>query len=97
MATSGDFDRALESAKEAYNPASGDYRDHVWHGQVLRLLARRAQREGHQDKLAEIARQAEKSLRRACQIAPNSGGVPRGAGPIAGGDQPDGKGPHGRR
>ena len=56
----------------AYNPASDDYREHVWHGQVLKLLARRAQREGHQDKLAEIARQAEKSFRRACQIAPNA-------------------------
>ena len=39
---------------------------------MLTLLARRAQQEGHPDKLPEIARQAEKSLRRACQIAPNA-------------------------
>ena len=63
---------ALELANRAYNPASNDYRDHVWHGQVLTLLARRAQQEGHQDKLPEIAEQAEESLRRACQLAPNT-------------------------
>ena len=71
-AVGGDFDRALDCARQAYDPASGDYREHVWHGQVLNILARRAQREGHQDKLAGIAAQAEKSLRRACQIAPNA-------------------------
>ena len=71
LASGGEFDRALEAANEAYDPASDDYRDHVWHGQVLKLLAGRAQREGHQEKVAEIAQRAEKSLRRACQIAPN--------------------------
>ena len=68
----GDFERALECAKTAYNPAADDYREHVWHGQVLKLLVRRAQREGHQDKVAEIAQQAEDSFRLACQIAPNA-------------------------
>ena len=68
----GDFNRALEFARDAYDSSSNDYREHVWHGQVLKLLARRAQREGHKDKLPEIARQAEESLRRACQIAPNT-------------------------
>lgn len=92
----GVFDRALECAGSAYNPASDDYREHVWHGQVLKLLARRAQREGHQDKLAEIARQAEKSFRR-LPDRPQRGGVPRGVGPIAGGDGPTGQGPHRRQ
>ncbi|MEI8375716.1 MAG: tetratricopeptide repeat protein, partial [Planctomycetota bacterium] len=68
----GPFDRALDSASSAYNPASEDYRDHIWHGQVLKLLARRAEQEGHLDKLQDIAQSAEKSLRRACQIAPNA-------------------------
>ncbi|MGO9110050.1 MAG: tetratricopeptide repeat protein [Thermoguttaceae bacterium] len=68
----GDFDRALESASRAYNPASEDYRDHVWHGQKLTVLAHRGQQEGHLDKLPEITQQAEASLRRACLIAPNA-------------------------
>ncbi len=68
----GEFDRALESVKRAYDPASGDYLDHVLHGQRLTLLASRAQREGHLDKLPEIARQAEEALRKACIIAPNA-------------------------
>ena len=65
-----EFDRALELANNAYNPASGDYRDHLWHGQMLTVLARRAQQEGHLDKLPEIARQAEDSLRRAMPDRP---------------------------
>ncbi|MGA2255636.1 MAG: tetratricopeptide repeat protein, partial [Thermoguttaceae bacterium] len=68
----GDFNRALESANNSYDPASDDYRDHAWHGKVLKILARRAKLEGHQDKLPEIKRQAEQALRRACQIAPNA-------------------------
>ncbi len=68
----GPFDRALDSANSAHNPASDDYRDHVWHGQVLKLLARRAEQEGHLDKLQDITQRAEISLRRACQIAPNA-------------------------
>ncbi len=70
--TWGKFDRALELANAAYNAASEDYREHVWHGHVLKLLARRAQREGHPDKVPEIARKAEESLRTACRIAPNA-------------------------
>ena len=65
----GDFNRALECAASAYNPSSRDYSEHLWHGQVLKLLARRAQREGHLDQLPEIARQAEDSFRTACEIA----------------------------
>jgi len=72
LTISGEFHRALESAIAAYDPASDDCRDHIWHGQVMKLLARRAQQEGHRDKLPEIAERGEKALRRACQIAPNS-------------------------
>ena len=72
LVKSGEFDRALESANRAYDADSGDYREHVRHGQVLRLLARRAQQEGHQVELPRIAEEAEKALRRACQIAPNA-------------------------
>ena len=70
FALGGDFDRALEISTKAYDPDSDDYRDHVWHGQVLKLLARRAKREGHQDKLPAIARQAEESLRQASKSPP---------------------------
>jgi len=68
----GGLERALDSANAAYNPASDDYRDHIWHGQILKLLAGRAAQEGHPDKVQEIAQQAEKSLRHASQIAPNA-------------------------
>ncbi len=68
----GEFERALELANSAYNPTSDKYSDHLWHGQMLAVLARRAQQEGHLDKLPEIAQQAEKSLRRACQLSPNT-------------------------
>ena len=81
----GDFDRALECANSAYDPASGDYRDHVWHGQVLKLLARRAQREGHQDKLPEIAQAGREIAPPRLPNRPQRAGVPRGAGAIAGG------------
>jgi tetratricopeptide (TPR) repeat protein len=72
LVRSGDFDRALEAANSAYDGNSNDYGEHVWHGRVLRLLARRAQQEDHPEQLPDIVRQAEKSLRRACRIAPNA-------------------------
>ena len=68
----GDFDRAVQLASAAYDPASQNYRDHVWYGQVMKLLARRAQREGHPEQLPDIVARAEKALRRASQIAPNA-------------------------
>ena len=68
----GGFQQALDAVNRVYDPASDDYRDHVWHGQLLKVLARRAQQEGHHDKLREIAQAAEQSFRRAAVIAPNA-------------------------
>lgn len=68
----GDFERALQDAKRSYAPASSDYHEHLWHGQVLRALARRARQEGHADKLNAIVANAEASLRKAIELAPEA-------------------------
>ncbi len=68
----GDFEKAKASANRAYNPASNDYQDHLWYGQMMTRLARRAQQEGHRENLPEIQDKAEKALLSACRIAPNT-------------------------
>ena len=62
----------METVNLAYNRASNDYRDHVWYGQMMTSLARRAQQEGHPEALPEIERKAEEALRRGCTLAPNT-------------------------
>ena len=68
----GEFEIAYQDAIKSYDPASDDYHDHLWYGQVLRTLARRARQEGHADKLPAIVAGAEKSLRKAIELAPNA-------------------------
>jgi cellulose synthase operon protein C len=68
----GSFDKALESTRSAFDSKSGDYREHVLHGQLLAHLARRAQQEGHAEKMPKIIEEGEKSLLRACAIARNA-------------------------
>jgi cellulose synthase operon protein C len=68
----GDFHRALEYAIKNYNPSSDDYHEHVWQGQILTILARRARQEGHPDQLQDIKTRGEKALLRACLLAPNA-------------------------
>ena len=70
--TSGDLDRALDYANKGYKLESDDYNDHLWHGQILRILFRRAQLEGRPDKLPEIFTGAQKSLQLAIEIAPTA-------------------------
>ena len=83
LAIWGDFDMALECALKAYDPNSSDYGDHLWQGQVLRILARRAQVEDHPEKLGEILGRAEAALRRAIERRAQRARLPRGAGAIA--------------
>ena len=68
----GPFGRALECATSAYDPDSGDYNEHLWHGRVLKILARRARLEGHEDQLPKILADAEESLRKAILLAPHA-------------------------
>jgi tetratricopeptide (TPR) repeat protein len=70
FALGGEFEKAVQSAEKGYDDRSDDYRDHLWHAQVLRILARRARLEGHADQLHKIVAGAEQSLRKAIEIAP---------------------------
>ena len=67
-----DFGLALQNAQRVHYPDSQDYRDHLWYGQLMRNLVRRAQQEGRQDKLAEVAKSAEDAFRTACRLAPSA-------------------------
>ncbi len=69
---SADFDIALKNAKKNYDPGSDDYGEHLWHGQILMILARRARLENHLKELPEIVAAAEQSFRKAIEIAPTA-------------------------
>ncbi len=66
----GGLDQALQLANRGYNPNSDDYRDHLWHGQMLRTLASRARAEARFEQATAIVAAAEKSLRTAIEKAP---------------------------
>ena len=63
-----DFDRALETAREGA-AGSADFRDHLWLGQVQSVLGHRAKAEQQIEQSKEMFRGAEKSLRRAVELA----------------------------
>ena len=66
----GPLDDALRIANQGYDDHSPDYRDHLWHGQMLRTLAARARAEARFEQSTAIVTAAEKSLRKAIEIAP---------------------------
>ena len=68
----GSLDKALDIANRGIDEKSDDYRDHLWHGQMLRTLAGRARAEGRSEQCAMVVAAAEKSLRKAIEIAPTA-------------------------
>lgn len=68
----GNFEQALEMAQKSINEGSKDYRDHLWHGQVMGILARRAKADGRIQVAAKTLEKAEKALRRALELRERS-------------------------
>jgi tetratricopeptide (TPR) repeat protein len=68
----GDFWTALEHIKNAVPESSRDYHMHLWRGQVMALLARRARLEGKTEIAQETRTEAEKSLRKALELQSHS-------------------------
>ena len=68
----GDFWTALERIKNAVPESSRDYHMHLWRGQVMALLARRAKVEGKAEIAADTRAEAEKSLRKALELQSHS-------------------------
>jgi len=66
----GDFERALEMARKAVALDSKNFQEHLWLGQVLGILGRRAKSEGAGKRADELLGDAEKALRRAVEIEP---------------------------
>jgi cellulose synthase operon protein C len=66
----GDFDRALALARKAAAADSKRYQDHLWLGQMLTVIGRKAKSENDAKKATELFAEAEKALRRAVQVEP---------------------------
>jgi len=66
----GRFDQALDKAKQSA-AGSNDYHDHIWLGQLLYENGRRARDKGLTEAADNALAQAEKSLRRALELADN--------------------------
>ena len=66
----GDLDRAMEAAQKSADADSKRYQEHVWLGQMLSMIARRAKAEGQTEKARELLTEAEKALRRAVELEP---------------------------
>ena len=66
----GRFEQALDKAKQSA-AESDDYRDHIWLGQLLYEKGRRAKEEGLTEEADNAFAQAEKSLKRALELADN--------------------------
>lgn len=69
-----DFDRALELARQAARD-SKDYRNHLWLGRVLGVLAQRARAEEPTAEADSLAAEAEAELRQAVALADSSPAV----------------------
>ncbi len=65
----GDSQRALALARKAAAD-SHDYQDHLWLGQLLGILAVRAEEAGKEEETGRLRREAEASLRQATELAP---------------------------
>ena len=68
----GDFDRALEMARKAASTESTTYQENLWLGQMLGIVGRRAKAEERTEEAEQLLRDAEKALRRAVEIAPET-------------------------
>ena len=66
----GEFDRALDMARKAAAAESKDYQEHIWLGQILGIIGRRAKAEGQVKKSEELLAEAEKALRHAVEMEP---------------------------
>ena len=66
----GEYDRALEMARKTAASDSKRYQDHLWLGQMLNMLARKAKSEGHAAKSNQLMAEAAKALQHAVQIEP---------------------------
>ncbi len=71
-AQQADLEHAMEVTEKAVGAESQDYRDYLWHGQLLGVLARRAKAEHKADILARARDKAEQSLRRGLKLQPRS-------------------------
>ncbi|MHB1424367.1 MAG: tetratricopeptide repeat protein [Gemmataceae bacterium] len=67
---SGNYNRALDLARQAVKADSRDYRDFVWLGQILWAAAQRA--EVSESKRRDAEAEAEKALYRAVEMAGNA-------------------------
>ena len=68
----GDFEQALQVSQKAINENSKNYTDHIWAGNVLAVLARRAKSEGQTQTALQTQERAEKSFRRALELQDRS-------------------------
>lgn len=68
----GEFDRALEMARKGASTESKNYQEHLWLGQVLGIVGRRAKSQGKASEAADLLASAEASLRRAVELEPGS-------------------------
>lgn len=66
-----EFDRALELARQSA-AVSNDYRDRVWLGQVLTILAVRARAEGRAAQAEQMLADAEREYREALSLNPQA-------------------------
>jgi tetratricopeptide (TPR) repeat protein len=66
----GDYGRALEMARKAVSADSKRYQEHLWLGQMLTMIGRKAKTDGQAKKATELLTEAEKVLRRAVEVEP---------------------------
>ncbi|MBN1394472.1 MAG: tetratricopeptide repeat protein [Pirellulales bacterium] len=65
-----EYDRALELARKAVAAESENYLEHLWLGQILRVIGIRAKTMNQEENAAELLGDAEKALRRAVELEP---------------------------
>ena len=68
----GEYERALEMAEKVVSKESKNPQEQIWLGQVLGIIGSRAQKEGQEKEAQELLGKAEKALRRAVEIDPES-------------------------
>lgn len=66
-----DFDRGMELARKTARDST-DFEDHLWQGELARMLGKRAIQQGDSDGERHLFQEAEAAIRKAAAIAPEN-------------------------
>jgi cellulose synthase operon protein C len=68
----GEYDRALEIARKTTPSDTATYQEYLWQGRMLSVLGHQTKSEGKTDEAKQLLANAEKALRKAVELKPDT-------------------------